>query len=193
MRRTVVVSWVLAAVSLSQGAGAQAASALPFRPGQWGAEFLVSTQTIGTLLRFHAPNRAWALGGTFSGNWDWSDTAPPGDRTTAFFEIRASLRRYRPLTTGVVGYWATGGRVTISRDLLPNDTRSLIAAGPLAQVGASWFVLPRLSVGAEAAASLTVSRSRERTTAFGGAAVTRTSTGIGLFAGQFGLVGAIYF
>ncbi|MDX2184414.1 MAG: hypothetical protein SFW08_10590, partial [Gemmatimonadaceae bacterium] len=71
--------------------------------------------------------------------------------------------------------------------------RGGVNAGPFAQVGASWFILPRLSVGADAAVLLAASRFRETVRPAGAPAVVRSSTSVGFTAGTFGLVGALYF
>ena len=172
---------------------AQAVPALPFRPGQWGAEFSVANQSVGTVLRFHTPDRAWAFGGSANGTWVSNSENPPGDQSLADVSLRISLRRYRPLTTDVVGYWALGGSAGISHGQFASIARGRVSGGPFAQVGASWFILPRLSVGADAAMFLTASRIRERETAVGMPPLVRTATSVGFTSGLFGLVGALYF
>lgn len=193
MRRTLLVSCVVAGVTVGQVVHAQAAPTLPFRAGQWGAEFSVANQTVGTILRFDAPDRAWAIGGSLGGTWVWSNTTPPGDRSSADLSLRISRRRYRALTTGVAGYAALGAGVGLSREWFPGSSRGSLSVGPLGQVGASWFVLPRLSVGADAALLVNLFRTRQREVVPGGPTTIRTTTGLSVFAGQFGLVGALYF
>lgn len=190
MRRIVVVSCLL--LSSWRAAGAQAAQATPFRAGQWGAEFTLANQAVGTLLRFRAPDRALALSVSGSGLYEDREGDGPGDQSATSLGVDLSWRRYRSLTSGVVGFGALGLRTSFVQNLSPGGFSRSFSAGPSAQVGAQWFVLPRVSIGAGASATLSLGRTRQRLTS-GPLTLTQRSTTLGFAFGQFGLTGAVYF
>lgn len=173
--------------------------ALPFRAGQWGAEFTLRTQAVGSILRFHAPDQAWALDVSSDGSWRLSGENDRFSTTGARLGLGLGKRHYRSLAKSVVGFREVGGSLGISRNREAGPTefrvQRAISVGAFLGFGAQWFVLPRLSIGASARAGVTIGReSSEGGSPAPGSAPGRASvTRLGFNIGQFGLTGAIYF
>ncbi|MCU0622274.1 MAG: hypothetical protein MUF53_00255 [Gemmatimonadaceae bacterium] len=185
----------VAMVVCSPTVHAQSSEPLPFRAGQWGAEFTVANQNVGTLLRFRAPDRALAFNVSGGGNWRLSgDATSPESRT---IQLGLAVRRYRSLVRSVVGFTSIGGEVQYTgfNNAAPVGTLSgsFVGVGATAGAGAQWFVLPRLSIGANVNAALRLTQETSRTGVPFGSPTTRRSTALGLSFGTFGLTGAIYF
>lgn len=127
---------------------------LPFRAGQWGAEFMIDDGTTGVgVLRFRSPRRAWMLDASFSADWYESSYPYTTDESgrSIFVTLRAGPRRYRPIAqqaatyyglglTGSYGWTGTGD----------NDQRENWGAGVFGELGGVYFVTRRLSLGAKA-------------------------------------------
>jgi hypothetical protein len=156
MRTTNVVSSIALAAVIAFPATLHAqrsASSMPFRSGQWGAEFAASNdfQSLG-MMRFLSARRALAFDAQFdnaSSSIDGSDA----ETSSTSYGLSLGYRMYRNVTTGVVGH-ATGGLRMNSTSTsvtngagatTENDTRGY---GPFAEIGASYFLTSHLSLGA---------------------------------------------
>ena len=142
-------------------AGAQpsgeSSDSLPFRAGQWGAEFQVRDGTGLSALRFRDVDRAWI--GTVSGELLRAD-ADRFDQRRYLATVQLGHRWYRPSARrAITPFWALGVGGSLFRDRRetqlgtgPSPTAviddSSIALGAFGEVGAQWLVTPRLALGA---------------------------------------------
>ena len=151
----VISSLALAAVLVAPATlhAQRNASTAPFRSGQWGAEFAASNdfQSLG-MMRFFSPRRALAFDAQLqnaSTSIDGSDAETSG--TT--YGLSVGYRMYRNVTTGVVGHVTGGLRVNSNSTKVTNAAgatteNSTRGYGPFAEIGASYFITPHLSLGA---------------------------------------------
>lgn len=130
---------------------------LPFRAGQWGAEFMIDDGTVGLgVLRFRSPRRAWMLDASFSAHW-YEANSPyslDGSGTSVFVGLQAGPRRYRPIAQEVATYFGfglTGSYGWSGRDDDQGSQRW--GAGVFGELGGVYFVTRRLSLGAQATVS----------------------------------------
>jgi hypothetical protein len=139
---------------------------LPFRAGQWGAEFLVDDGTAGVgVLRFRTPRRAWLLDASFAASWYDAESSftPDESGSSVFVRVRTGPRRYRPLATGSAAYlgfgftagygWAGAGE---------GNRRQTWDAGLFGELGGVYFVTRRFSLGAQAGVYATFYASYQR-------------------------------
>jgi hypothetical protein len=128
---------------------------LPFRRGQWGAEFGIDDGTFGLgVLRFRSRRTAWQLNANASADWSKSD--PPFDAysmTSIFVNLRAGPRRYRPLAPAVAAYVGTGLSAGYLWSERTDSWRRGWNAGVFGELGGVYFVTRRLSLGARVEAS----------------------------------------
>jgi outer membrane protein with beta-barrel domain len=156
MRTTnVISSLALAAVFILPATlhAQRNAPSVPFRSGQWGAEFSASNdfQSLG-MMRFFSPRRALA----FDANLDNTSTSIDGsdaETSNTSYGLSVGYRMYRPLTSGVVGHLTGGLRVNSSSTSITNGAgvttdNNTRGYGPFGEIGASYFVTPHLSLGA---------------------------------------------
>ena len=156
MRTINVISSLAIAAALVLPATAHAqrnASSVPFRSGQWGAEFSASNdfQSLG-MMRFFSPRRALA----FDANLDNTSTSIDGsdaETSNTTYGMSVGYRMYRPVTSGVVGHLTGGLRINSSNSSVTNGAgatteNSTRGYGPFAEIGASYFVTSHLSLGA---------------------------------------------
>ena len=169
------------------------ADSLPFRAGQWGAEFAINDGTIGLgVLRFRSTRKAWLLDATVSASWAETESPSLGEYSSSgvFVRFRAGPRRYRPIATGTAAYvgmgltgaygWATNG-----------DVRSTVwDAGVFGELGGAYFVTRRLSLGAQVELNATFSHARQSASSYSAAARDRRAS-IGVRPVR--IVGALYF
>lgn len=123
---------------------------LPFRRGQWGAEFGIGDGTLGLgVLRFRSTRTAWQLNGSFGAAW--TDTNSPfGDQTgtSVSVSLRAGPRKYKPVAPAVAGYVGTGLTGGYSWSESDDSWRHSWEAGVFGELGGAYFVTHRLSLGA---------------------------------------------
>lgn len=171
---------------------AVAIDSLPFRRGQWGAEFGIDDGTVALgVLRFRSTRTAWQLNA--NGAVDWSKSDPPFESyagTSIFVNLLAGPRRYRPLAPAVAAYVGTGligGYLWSKRT---DSWRRGWNAGVYGELGGVYFVTHRLSLGARVQAS--ASYGEDRQTSVSLPTVHRDRHfGIGL--SPVRIVGALYF
>jgi len=162
------------APSSSGGGGAAAAAdSLPFRAGQWGADFAINDGAVGLgVLRFRSPRMAWALNASIDARWSSADYTrapdgfpePDGDANALSFALRAGPRWYHPVVAGVATYLGTGvtGQIgRTSQDVNGFESRGWDVGG-FGEVGAAYFVTRRLSLGAQTGVYATYGRSTSR-------------------------------
>jgi hypothetical protein len=151
--------------SRTGSAASAAADSLPFRAGQWGAEFAVDNGMVGLgALRFRSPRSAWlvdamlALGGA-EGE---SSAGDEEDRRSTFVSLRTGPRRYRPLGRSVASFVGAGLLGSYAwQELSAADRRETTwQAGLYGELGAAYFVTDRLSLGAQASVDATYGGSR---------------------------------
>jgi hypothetical protein len=180
----------------SPGASPAAADSLPFRAGQWGAEFGLDNGVFGLgALRFGSARSAWLLDASFSASWSEQEMSMSEDRETrsTFVGVRTGPRRYRPLGPDVASYAGAGVLGSYSwQDANGDDFRGRSwQAGLYAELGAAYFVTDRLSLGAQASAAAayysSYSVSRFETT------VERTERRLQLSTTRVRIVGGLYF
>ena len=156
MRTTNVLGGLALAAALALPAAVHAqarGSATPFRAGQWGAEFAASNdfQSLG-MMRFFSARRALAFDAQLE-NMSSSVDGSQAETGSTSYGLSVGYRMYKNVTSGVVGHLGGGLRVnSLSTDVTTaggatteTNTRGY---GPFAEIGASYFVTPHLSLGA---------------------------------------------
>lgn len=183
-------------------------SALPFRAGQWGAEFSYGSFSSLGALRFRSPNRAWV--GTVGGEYE--RTAHEDDaahRTLSRVDLTMGHRWYRALhddvaqfvTVGaVLGWRRTETSLPFNPLSPPGQSPSplafesnMLVGGLTANVGAQWMVTSSLSLGATWSARAVLGRDRDRARAGPEAEGALTRTSVNAFVGRLGVLGTLYF
>ena len=139
---------------------------LPFRAGQWGAEFMIDDGTVGLgVLRFRSPRRAWMLDASFSAHW-YEANSPyslDGSGRSVFVGLQAGPRRYRPIAEQAatyLGFGLTGSYGWSGRH--EGDRSETWSAGVFGELGGVYFVTRRLSLGAQGTVSVIWSSLRYR-------------------------------
>ena len=143
------------AVTLPMVAKAQS---LPFRAGQWGAEFQSGDLTTAGVMRFVTPSTALVLDVGILDVGQEEDDAVGGvsDETSlSLMTARLGLRSYRPLANRVAGFWTAGLEVarasqeqTIPGIFGPEQVEeSETHYGVFGQLGADYHVTNNLAVG----------------------------------------------
>jgi hypothetical protein len=156
------------------------------KAGTWGAE--ASTGPSASLLKFRTDKSAWVFGINALYQQENEETTTPGvtlDQDITLVQARLGIRRYglardrmRPFSTlsGIIGY----------QDLSFEQGWEVGAA---AEVGASWFFSPHVSLGAAGDVSLTYGKAERD---FGVSPTMKVTTIRAQFSG-FRLLGAVYF
>ncbi len=173
LRRTrgaVLTALVLPSALLSQPAAtaASARDSLPFRSGQWGAEFEVRDGASASALRFHAPRQAWIA--TLSGELFRSD-ADRWEARRVRAEVLVGNRWYRPAGRAIAPFWGVGVGAGFERNRQGIPIGSADAQPALLdderligvvywELGAQWLVAPRLALGAAWQVRASLQRSR---------------------------------
>jgi hypothetical protein len=166
---------------------------LPFRAGQWGAEFAIDDGTVGLgVLRFRSPRRAWLLDAAFNAGWsDEESSFGSGNRTNVFVRVRTGPRAYRPIHAASAGYVGIGLTGAYSWAGSENEYRRLWDAGLFGELGALYFVTPHLSLGAQIGLSARYTESRQRLSGPGLPIDWDRLVSVGV--GSVRIVGALYF
>lgn len=120
------------------------------RAGVWAAEVGVGTGVSGTLLRFRSPATAWLLGieGFVAESREEMTNPFTGDETVTSTQLdlsgRIGLRRYRTTQSALRPFTSAGLAGGLTRF---NGSRGW-AAGVFAELGATYFFSPHVSLGA---------------------------------------------
>lgn len=183
---------------------AQSADTLPFRAGQWGAEFVAGGGFSGAgVLRFLSPSRALLLEGVANRS-NLTTTGQLPDRVFTSLQFRLGHRWYRPARSGVVKSLTvglSGARSTERRDdaaaFPASEAVSLTrtSGGAFAELGAAWMVAPQLALGASWGGALQYLNSamRYRTALNPSVLVEQTDTQLVANIGQLGLRVSLFF
>jgi hypothetical protein len=160
------------------------------RAGSWGAELGIGSEQSATLLRFRSPTSALVLGVELfwlEVNEDASAFGGPSDRTYSVANLTAQLgnRWYRSVTQAARPFTSLGVLAGYARD--PGGPGW--TAGAFAEIGASYFFTPHVSLGA--AGGLQVAYARFKQEFVPGTTVSRRTVGVRASAVQ--LLGAVYF
>lgn len=157
MRNVVGAIAVTLVAVLPLDIAAQATDSLPFRAGQWGAEFSVTGSFASAgLLRFSSKRGAWLLdAGASIGKEDRSNDSYDSDFSAV--RLRIGRRWYRSLGSRVLQYASLGPAVSYDRANYATPANpsanydgdaSVWSAGVFGELGAGWLVTPQLSLGA---------------------------------------------
>lgn len=202
-----LLTGLLAAAPLAaQTASTAPSDSLPFRQGQWGAEFGLGSYTSAGFVRFRSPRRAWV--GTVSG--DYSRQTPEGTssaRTSARVSATVGHRWFRAILPDVSQFVTLGGVIgaqrsdfTLQQISLPELVavearlrRSSYFAGVAADVGAQWMVTPSLALGAKWGAQAVVGRDQDRLSGGLPSNTDATGTSTSLILGRIAVLGSLYF
>jgi hypothetical protein len=129
------------------------ASSVPFRGGQWGAEFSASNnfQSLG-MMRFFSSRRALAFDAQLN-NASTSIDGSDAETANTTYGLSVGYRMYRPLTSGVVGHLTGGLRANSNSTSITNGAgvttdNNTRGYGPFGEIGASYLVTSHLSLGA---------------------------------------------
>jgi hypothetical protein len=138
---------------------------LPFRAGQWGAEFLLSDYTAVGALRFRTASQATVV--NVAASLQRRDGSETTDSGTERIMARVGSRWYAPLASSVArfhGFGVLGGydRQTFEERGEASASRTTFDAGLYGELGAQWAVTPRLALGAAWTASATYGRTSAR-------------------------------
>jgi hypothetical protein len=172
---------------------AAVSDSLPFRAGQWGAQFAIDDGTAGLgVLRFRSARHAWLLDASVGASWSDGESSFIGDqsRTSVFVSLRAGPRRYRPIATGSAAYLGMGLRGAYGWDASDDDRVEFWNAGVYGELGAAYLVTRRLSLGAQVQidAGFTLSRRRSASPAF-----VERDRRVSIGVSPVRIVGALYF
>lgn len=156
MRYVVGAIVVVLVAVLPLDVDAQATDSLPFRAGQWGAEFS-ATGSFGSvgLLRFRSNRSAWLIdvgGNVRSGTQ--SDYVTSTDRSSV--DLRVGPRWYRPIGPRLMQFATVGPTIGYSYEKSSGGlagqeimlTQHSFGAGIFGELGAAWLVTPQLALGA---------------------------------------------
>ena len=148
------VALVLAALCPA-AAGAQT---LPFRTGQWGAEFQSGDLTTAGVMRFFSPRSALVLdAGVLDLGLDEDDkvNSTTDESSLSLWAARLGLRSYMPVANRVAGFWTAGVELARSsqKQTIPGFAgpqrieESETHLGAFGQLGADYHVTNNLAVG----------------------------------------------
>jgi hypothetical protein len=207
-----VAAIAVALCSSSAAAAAQQADTLPFRKGQWGAEFAASNFAGIGVLRFTSPKNAWLLdvqGRIRRESGDNDDPSTPNIiRDDDFAQVRVGWRRYGVLAPRVVRHLGVGvlasrasadqqvGAFVVSVPFLPLQSHASTSIGAFAELGAQWMITPKLSLGASYMASVSGEWTSVKTTSFTPQGSTRSTRSVDGYSGVLGplsIRAAVYF
>lgn len=178
-----------------------------FRVGQWGAQFIASSNFVGAgVLRFRSPQTAWTLDGTVaistSSNSQQSPSFRVGDFSSASASTRLGLRRYGEPHGPIRSFYGAGvhagfGRTSSEAAQLVGypplkQTMTFYRAGAFGEVGASYFVTSHLALGARGVGMAGYNR-HELDTKGGTVNVSQSSDGVYLNVGPLELQVTLFF
>jgi len=185
------------------GGGATPADTLPFRRGQWAAQFRLGSDAFGLgALRFRSRSSAWVLDGGSSRSEQRTNggIAVADDRATiTSANVRAGIRAYRPVVPRVARYLGAGVTAGYTRSVqrrsdptFQSFTQWQAGGGVYAELGAAYFVTPQLSLGAATQANVSLAGGQVRSSSAGGRSHAST-TGWAATVGGVNVLGTLYF
>lgn len=137
---------------------------LPFRKGQWAAQFWFFGDAGIGALRFRSPSSAWVVNGSLQAGGDHSTDR----RTTrASASVRAGLRSYRTVVPRIARYHGGGIIADYSHyesEYESDQTEAISRAGGgglYGELGAEYLITRHLSLGANTSASAMVRGRKE--------------------------------
>ena len=137
------------------------------------------------------------MAGRVFANREKSDDETSGSESVYInVDMRAGLRGYRPVVARVARYQGAGLRAGYFRsEVEPTDyQRWMVLGGIYAELGATYFVTPHLSLDAGTEAGVNLSRGRDRRGGLpGGPSFERRTSGIVAWAGGIIVTGTLYF
>ena len=159
MIRSRVFAIALAATAILPAAAI--AQSLPFRSGQWGAEFQSGDLTSAGVIRFFSPSSALVLDlGILDVTHDEEDVPSGGgtgttvENSITLYNLRLGFRNYMPVATRVTGFWTVGGQFVhgsqtqeIPGPFGGRSEDSETDIGVFGQLGADYHVTNNLAVG----------------------------------------------
>ncbi len=199
--------------AISSPSGAQRVDSLPFRAGQWGAEFTASDFSGVGALRFTSSRSAWLIDvqGRFTRQSGDSDSPSRFEivSDSDALQLRLGWRRYgtvaprvvRHVGFGVLGGYRSSeqspGAFSISAPFSFESTRSDYSAGVFAEAGAQWLITSNLGLGATWSANVQAGRADlERVSTTGINELERSKTAVHTLSatlGAFAIRGTVYF
>ena len=205
MRFALVASFAACTLAalVPQAAVAQAAAApdsLPFRAGQWAAEFAVSSgmPAVG-VLRFRSPSSAWLLNGQLDAATQSNDSNEQRV-TSTYAAIQVGVRAYRPMTTRVMRHHGAGVVLSYQRQRSESEQESpylsratTIGPGAYGELGASVAVTPYLRLGAATLLELRYLWGSHERTVFSGSTEESDASQLNARLGGVRLVGTLLF
>ena len=181
------------------------ADTLPFRRGQWAAQFRLPGDAAGLgVLRFRSASSAWVLDATLTVHQQkttTSDGSGSGASLSGYSAVRAGIRTYRPLFARVAGYSTVGMTTGVdgyesrpASNAIPDQRMWQLRGGPYADVGAVYLVTPHLTLGASTQAAIGLSHARQHYSATA-TQVARESRSSGWFAylGGVSILATLFF
>lgn len=153
MNRIRVFAAALAVAAILPAAAA--AQSLPFRAGQWGAEFQSGDLTSAGVLRFMSPRTALVFDvGVLNLSTEEDDGTDVVENSTSLLALRLGFRNYMPVANRVTSFWAVGGEVArgtekeeISGSFAATRELTQTQFGVFGQLGADFHVTPNIAVG----------------------------------------------
>lgn len=166
MRRFTAVSTMLAFAVLPALAAQETGDTLPFRAHQWAFLFTGGSQFVGLGgLHFSSPTRALIVNLSIDASHSHQSFSPtPGTTVTSTntnlaLQARIGRRFYQPVRHDVAAYQTIGvlggGNRSCGAPFGGSSGCTVAAnAGIFAELGAQYFLTPRLSIGGQVTASL---------------------------------------
>lgn len=133
-----------------------AAQSLPFRAGQWGAEFQSGDLTNAGVMRFMSPSTALVFNVGVLNLSTELDTEGAGtvENSQSLLALRLGFRNYMPVANRVTGFWTIGGEVArgseteeVSGPFDGTEEMTQTQLGVFGQFGADFHVTPNIAVG----------------------------------------------
>lgn len=172
---------------------AAVADSLPFRAGQWGAEFAINNGTVGLgVLRFRSARKAWLVDAAVDASWSDSESLFGGAESgrSVFVRLRTGPRRYRPIATGSAAHAGMGLTGAYAWAVDGDLRQRTWQAGVFGELGAVYFVTRRLSLGAQIEVSARYSASRSTSPSY---PVIARDRRFSIAMQPMRIVGALYF
>lgn len=134
---------------------AAVAQALPYRAGQWGAEFQSGDLTNAGVVRFMSPNTALLFNvGVLKLSTAVDDGTDTVENSTSLLALRLGFRNYMPVASRVTSFWTVGGELArgseteeISGSFAATQETTQTQLGVFGQLGADFHVTPNIAVG----------------------------------------------